>query len=307
MAGITHSAFRRLVADFGGYGALYTEMLSGRALLHEHLHASPFTKRRPCEGSVFYQLGLNGNEDIGAVVARLKSIQPFALDLNLGCPAPEILRTGAGAALFADLRRLDAVLGAIRRGWDGVLSVKCRLGGSEEQWREEFAERFRLFELHGVDAITVHPRFFGEKLKRSARWKYLEWIASHTSIPLIANGDITAPNEAAKLCAARGVMLGRIVVVKPWIFQEFAGQSVAVDYAEVWERFYGYVMEDFPPEKALGRLKEFSAYYSRNFFFGHVLFREAQGARSLERLRDAAMSFLSASPRPVAEVSVAGV
>jgi tRNA-dihydrouridine synthase len=304
MAGITHSAFRRLVSDFGGYGALFTEMLSGPALLHESLTRSAFTKRRSCEGEVFYQLRLNGREDIGAIVERLSEVSPSGIDLNLGCPAPEITKHGAGAALFVDLVRLESVLGCLRRNWSGILTVKCRLGKREDGWQRAFEERLRVLEACGVDALTVHPRFFDEKLKRTARWEALDWIASNTGMPLIANGDIVSPQHVPK---AKAVMLGRIAVVKPWVFREFAGESVEVDYAELWERFYRYVREDFAPEKAIGRLKEFSAYYSRNFFFGHRLFRAVQGAHSLEKLHAAAMSFLSDSPRVAVSPSVMGI
>ena len=83
MTGITHSAFRRLVSQHGGYGALFTEMLSGPALLHEDLSTSPFTKTRECEGKVFYQLLLSGTEDIKAILDRISTTSPFGIDLNL--------------------------------------------------------------------------------------------------------------------------------------------------------------------------------------------------------------------------------
>ena len=99
MAGITHSAFRRFVADFGGYGALFTEMLSGKALLHEAIGKTPFTKKRPCEGKVWYQLALCGDEDMEAIVGRLEPLEPTALDINAACPAPEISRAVSAFAV----------------------------------------------------------------------------------------------------------------------------------------------------------------------------------------------------------------
>ncbi|MBD3241604.1 MAG: tRNA-dihydrouridine synthase family protein, partial [Chitinivibrionales bacterium] len=98
MAGLSHSALRRLLADFGGYGALYTEMLSARALNQEELHASPFTRRRPEEGTVIYQLLVDTPHTAAAAVQRLQSIAPAAIDINLGCPAPEVKKRGGGCA-----------------------------------------------------------------------------------------------------------------------------------------------------------------------------------------------------------------
>ncbi len=317
MAGITHSAFRRLVADFGGYGALFTEMLSGSAVLRENLALSPFTKRRECEKSVIYQLLLNGEEDIPAIIAKLRAVMPFGIDLNLGCPAPKIRTRSAGISLFHDAPRLDNTLATLRRNWDGILTVKCRLGNDPKRWHEVFQENIKIFGRHGVDAITIHPRFSKDKLKRRARWEFFPLIADLTDIPIIGNGDIISFAPLAEkpqfFISLKGLMLGRIAVVKPWIFTEFfrplsSGQSkTTIDYAEIWDRFYRYTVEDFPPEKAIGRIKEFTSYYARNFFFGHELYRTVQGADDLRSLYANAQAFLSANPRICREISVAGI
>ncbi|MDR0843442.1 MAG: tRNA-dihydrouridine synthase family protein, partial [Acidobacteriota bacterium] len=190
MAGVTHSAFRRLLADFGGYGALTTEMLSATAFYQEDPAISPFSRRRACEGSVIYQLRTCGEDVLEAVMAKLEAQRPAAIDLNLGCPAPEIQKLASGAALFRDFRRLREVLRRIRTCYQGTLLVKCRLGDDPENWREPFVERLRLFEDYGVHAVTVHPRFSGEKLKRRARWREFPWIAAQTRLPVIGNGDV---------------------------------------------------------------------------------------------------------------------
>jgi tRNA-dihydrouridine synthase B len=312
MAGVTNSAFRRLVSDFGSDSTLFTEMLSGKAVLHEKVGLTPFTKKRPQEGLVWYQLALNGGEDIAAVIDRLNAVSPGALDLNLGCPAPEMEKIGTGVALFEDTVRLETVLKKLRDCWKGILTIKCRLWKTETNWQQEFMTRLRIIESCGVDALFVHPRFFNEKLKRNARWASFPWICSQTALPVIANGDIVCLNDieanAGLFAQVKGFMIGRQAVVRPWIFKEFAsGAPVAVDYAEVWKRYYDYVNEDFPPEKAIGRLKEFSKYYSCNFFFGHLLKSASQGASSVADLYEKAMRFLSAHPRVVARPSVAGI
>src|SRR5512134_3989837 len=90
MAGVTHSAFRRLLSDFGGYGALYSEMLSGKYLLHEDLERSPWLKRRPAEGRVIYQLLMSDDDRLPEIAARLRRLAPDAIDLNLACDAPSV-------------------------------------------------------------------------------------------------------------------------------------------------------------------------------------------------------------------------
>ena len=302
MAGVTHSAFRRLLSDFGGYGALTTEMLSTTAFYHEDPMLSPFSRRRACEGSVIYQLRTCGEDVLEAALAKLETLQPAAVDLNLGCPAPEIQKSASGAALFRDFKRLREVLRRIRACYQGTLLVKCRLGDDPENWRTPFIERLRLFEDCKINAVTVHPRFSGEKLKRRARWWEFPWITSQTKLPIIGNGDVRSLRDVEDhkdfFVPLAGLMLGRIVAQKPWIFGEFSGMpQIAISYIEVWERLYNYTLEDFPPEKAIGRMKQFTAYFSQNFFFGHELFRGVQNARNMDELRTAALHFLETTPQ----------
>jgi tRNA-dihydrouridine synthase len=302
MAGVTNSAFRRLLADFGGYGALFTEMLSASAFLHENPSESPFTRRRDCEGPVFYQFRISSGEDVGALFQKLPMVDSCAVDLNLGCPAPRIQAQASGCALYRDFGQLATVLGRIRAHYSGTLTVKVRLGDDPQHWREPFIQRLRLFEDCGVHAVTVHPRFSTEKLKRRARWEEFPWIAAQTRLPVIGNGDVCCPEdvETHRSCFAplAGLMLGRIAAVKPWIFRDFAGlPRLEIDHQEVWNRLYRYTLEDMPPERAFGRLKEFTFYFAKNFFFGHEMFKLIQKARNPEEIRDAANRFLEAGPR----------
>lgn len=302
MAGVTNSAFRRLLADFGGYGALFTEMVSASAFLREKPDQSPFTKRRGNEGAVIYQFRISGAEDLVAVFRKAEGLEAFAFDLNLGCPAPKIQQQASGAALYRDFDRLRDVLARIRRVYSGTLMVKVRLGDDPEGWRQPFVERLRLFEDHDVHAVTVHPRFSGEMLKRHARWQEFPWIVGQTRLPVIGNGDVCSPKDIEAhrewFEPLAGLMLGRIAAVKPWIFREFAGlPRQEIDYAEVWDRMYRYTMEDFPPDRAYGRLKEFTFYFAKNFFFGHEMDKGIQRAKTAEEVREGALRFLTSNPR----------
>jgi tRNA-dihydrouridine synthase len=302
MAGITNSAFRRLLSDFGGYGALTTEMLSATAFLHENPAQSAFSKRRECEGLVIYQLRTSGEERLEEAIVKLAEQSPAAIDLNLGCPAPEIQKQASGAALFRDFDRLRQVLTRIRACYQGTLTVKCRLGDDPANWQQPFLERLRLFEDFNVHAISVHPRFSKEKLKRRARWSEFPWIAAQTKIPIIGNGDVCSLQDIRSnreyFNPLAGLMLGRIAAQKPWIFREFSEQPpMPISHREIWDRLYGYTLEDLPPEKAIGRLKEFTSYFSKNFFFGHELFKGSLKARNTIEIREAAMRFFDSDPQ----------
>lgn len=299
MAGITHSAFRRLIAHFGGYGALYTEMVPPHTLISENCATSSLTKRRSEEGAVIYQMVITGSGSVDVAAKNLVALEPFAIDINLGCPAPMISRKGGGKALYDDIDRLRHILETVRRHWMGPLMVKCRLGHEKPDWQEQFLRRIELFKSVGVDALTVHPRFFHEKLKRQARWHYFPWIKTHWEGTLIGNGDMVDRRALELLTpgSCDGLMIGRGAIRKPWFFRELCGDTVQIDYKTIWNMLYEFTREDFTDSRALGRMKEFTSHFALNFFFGHELFTVSQGAVSCEELYARVNAFLAADPR----------
>ena len=311
MAEISHSAFRRLVADFGGYGALFTEMLSAKMLLKEDMAHSPWTKRRSQEGRVIYQLLVVDTERLPEILDRLAALAPDGLDLNGACPAPTIRSMGGGADLFEDAGRLSEILRVLRRHFAGPLTVKIRLGRETEGWRERLGERLHLLRDEGVDGITLHPRFAGDKLKRAPRHELYAELAAEARLPIIANGDILDPHyvrsRAADFAPAAGLMLGRIVAARPWVFAQWHNPQLVVDHAAVWHRFCDYVAEDFAVERALGRVKIFTAYFARNFLFGHTLFAAVQSAPTLAAARERAVKFFAGQPALTKHISLGGI
>jgi tRNA-dihydrouridine synthase len=303
MAGFTHSAFRRLVADFGGYGALCTEMLCGPWLLHENLRTSPATRRRPEEGHVIYQLMVASAEEARLVIGRLRSIEPVAIELNLACPAPVARQTRTGGILFQDRERLASVLMACRQEFAGPLTVKIRLG-RPEGWESTFEDRLRLFEDTGVDAFCLHPRFADEHLRGRARTELYDAIANSTRLPLLASGDIKGARSLREehYRNVAGILVGRAAIGRPWLFSRWGRPALGRDYREIWDRMLAYSLEDFTPGKALYRMKAFTRYYATNFFFGNTLDAVALSSSSLDVLVAKTRAFLDASPRPMAEL-----
>jgi tRNA-dihydrouridine synthase len=305
MAGLTHSAFRRLLGELGGCDLVYTEMLAGTRLLVERPDSS-YLRRRPGDGRVVYQLLLRDARRIEQIVDRLRPCAPDGLDINCGCPAAGVRFIGGGADLFEDGARLDAVLGAVRRAWSGPLSVKIRLGRAPEaHWRERLLDRLRRIRAAGVDSLTVNPRFAVDRLTRPARHDLLPWICAAAGIPVLANGDITGPETLAAhpeyFADCAGVMLGRMAVVRPWVFAAWrhgAGYEPPAVSA-VWRRLAAYMQEDFPPERLALQLKHFTGWYSRNFVYGHLLAGQVRHLRDTATLMRRMEDFLASSPAVV--------
>jgi tRNA-dihydrouridine synthase B len=311
MAGVTHSAFRRLVAELGGYGALFTEMLSAKAVLNETFANSPYVRRRPAEGTVVYQLLISDTDRLDDVMAKIRSYEPAAVDVNLACAAREIRRSRAGAALFEDVERMQRVLEVVRRGFGGPLTAKIRLGPELPGWQEEYARRVAVIRNSGVDGVTLHPRFSEQKLRRHARYDLFAWAAREVGLPVIASGDLTGPRDIVlhkdALACASGIMIGRMAAVRPWVFAQWQGSCPAVDPAAIWMRQCDYIVEDFETGRRLPRIKIFTEYYSRNFLFGHTLYARVQSAASVEEARQRAAEFFAVAPEVVATPSVTGI
>jgi tRNA-dihydrouridine synthase B len=310
LAGYTHSAFRRLVAELGGCGALWTEMLATRQILSENFKTSPWVRRRPQETRLVFQLMASADDPLERVLGRLQENGADAVDLNLACHARAIRICAAGSALFEDADALRRVVSLARRHWPGLLTAKIRLGHQRPDWEARFLERVRLLEGEGVDALILHPRFFEEKFKRRARLELLPWAASGTRLPLIANGDLAGPDQvreqANHLQAACAVMLGRMAVARPWIFAAW-DQPERVDLGALWSKMADYLVEDFPPEIAWRRLKMFTKFFAANFLFGHQFNVQISNAPDLATARRHAADFFAGSPARKREPTVAGL
>ncbi len=312
MAGITHSAFRRILAEHGGYGALFTEMLCAKTILKESLRHSPWLKRRPGEGKLIYQLLVTASDGLPAMLDHLAEIAPDGIDLNCACAAWNVRQQGGGAALFEDLPRLRSVLQTLRAHFPGPLLVKMRLGHNSPLWRERLYERVRLMADEGVDALTLHPRFAEDKFKRNARHEMYAELAAVTRLPIIANGDISGQDycaaRTAQFAPVAGLMLGRMAAGYPWIFAQWRQPALPGDPAEVWPRFVAAIEEDFTrPGQALARVKILTAYLARNYLFGHLLFASVQSAPDMAAARERAARFFAGLPERHARPSFEGV
>ena len=288
MAGLSHRAFRRLLAELGGVGLYNTEMLSARALRHEIPGRSLHVSRSGCDRPLCLQIFASRPEEIGPAVDRGEAWAPEVWDLNFGCPAPEIVKQGAGSALMANAATARSMAREMRRCVRGPLIFKIRT----------FREGGRYLELldvlagEGADALVVHARSPGEKYGRPARWEKIAEAARRLSLPVIGNGDVRDAGDVSRMLemtGCRGVMIGRAAVERPWIFREAAslfGASlpplVFRRKSEVFLRLARLLSEELPPPRDLYRLKEFGVYFARNFKFGHPLWKRIHNARSMD-------------------------
>ncbi len=297
MAGLTHTAFRRLVRELGGQGLLFTEMLSARRLPGQG-RGSPFLSHTPIERPLAFQLLVGHPADVPPAIDTLHRLDADVVDINLGCPAPQARRCGGGAWLAARPTEAAAVVAAARRCTDKPLTAKIRLGRSLDEAR--LRELCRVLEGEGIDGLAVHGRLQREPYGRPARWDWIGRVRSWVSVPVVGNGGVAGTGDARQRLAeagCHGVMVGRAVAERPWLL---AGIGAALAGGRpparpprraVYARFVELLRESFAPDRRLGRLKEFTHHFSRSYAFGHRLAWAVQAASTLDAAVDAAEAF----------------
>jgi nifR3 family TIM-barrel protein len=311
MAGLTHTALRQVLSGFGGFGLLSTEMLSAKRLPTENPAISPYLIRTASEQPLSYQLLTSMAGEIARAIDVLHAVKADAIDLNMGCPARAVGRFGAGFSLMEQPENVRQIVSEARKRTALPLTAKIRLGSElDEQKLRSFCA---MLEDEGIDMLSVHARLKQESFARRPRWERIAGVKDRLKIPVIANGGIFSVRDAKDclaLSGADGLMLGRGAVIRPWLFAEIARKLYSSDIAEpavslpaVYGRFLDLLNEHFRPERRLGRLKQFTTYFARNYAFGHHLATKVQATNSVEEAREWANRFFETAHMRDAEVT----
>lgn len=290
MVGLTHSAGRTLLQELGGVGILFTEMLAAKRLPHENKDCSPMLVRGAEEKPLFYQIFLADESPIEAAVEKLEDLGADGIDINLGCPAPQLRRIGSGAYLAEDRQQVAKILRKIRGTTELPVSAKIRLG--RELDRDKLTDFCLMLEGEGVDLLTVHGRLHNEKFCRPPRWEWIGYVKKVVNVPVLANGGIFSVSDAQRcleLSGADGLMIGRGGFENPWLFADIASAVYGVERdvqlrsrEKLFYRFVELLENRFRPERRLGRLKQFMHYFARSFTFGHQLASSVQTSNNME-------------------------
>jgi nifR3 family TIM-barrel protein len=220
MSGKTNLPFRLIIKKLGA-GLVITEMISAAGLCRGQAKTHSYFVSRPAERPVAAQL-FGSEPETMATSARIVAEKGMdIIDINMGCPAKKVVKTGSGAALMRDTKKAAKIISAVRQNTSLPLTVKIRAGWSPEE--ANALEIAKIIEDSGADGISIHPRFASQGFSGKADWTLIARIKNSLKIPVIGSGDITEPSLALKMRSVTGcdgVMIGRAALSNPWIFKQ---------------------------------------------------------------------------------------
>jgi len=217
MAGITDKAFR-LIARAHGCGLVYTEMVSAKALTYRNQKTRSLLDLAGEQPPIAVQL-FGSEPEVMAEGASI-AVQAGAdiVDVNMGCPVPKIVKNGEGSALLADPGKACRIVRAIADAVNVPVTVKMRIGWDRSNIVA--ADLAKRLEESGASAIAVHGRTREQYYSGKADWDAIREVKKAVTVPVIGNGDIWVPADAARMLEETGcdaVMLGRGVLGNPWL------------------------------------------------------------------------------------------
>ena len=222
MAGVTDAAFRIIVREVSGFNdIMYSEMVSSTGLHYKSQKTFDMLKFTEDELPIAVQIfGSNPQyvSEAANYISQLENVS--AIDFNLGCPAPKVVKNGEGSALMKNPLLVSELLKALRQSTTLPLSVKMRLGFDSAHINA--VEIAKIAEDCGVNSITVHGRTREQYYSGKADWSEIAKVKQAVKVPVIANGDVRdvdSLNAIIKETNPDDVMIGRAAMGNPWIFK----------------------------------------------------------------------------------------
>lgn len=239
LAGITFLPFR-LLAKAAGCALVCSEMVSANGLVYNSIKTHELLRSRVEEKPLSVQVFGSDPAIMAEAAAMVEASGADMLDINLGCAVKKVLKTGSGAALMKEPRKVERIFQRVRKNINIPLTIKIRTG-----WESSGNQALKIAEIaekNGIDAITVHPRTAPQGFAGKADWSLIKAVKVGVSIPVIGNGDIVLPEDSLRMIATTGcdaVMIGRAAMGNPWIFSQVITllQGDRVTFPDLEQRF----------------------------------------------------------------------
>jgi len=316
MAGMTDTAFRRLVKRQGGCGLVVTEMVSSEGLVRGIDRTLEYAEYTEEERPVSIQIFGGDPQKMAAAARIVQDMGADIVDINMGCPVPKIAKHNAGCSLMREPDHAARVVEAMVDAVTIPVSVKMRAGWKDNERNAPVLAR--MVQEAGAAAVTIHGRTAEQSYSGWADWELVQQVASDLKIPVLGSGDCIEPEQIIERMktGVGGVLVGRGVLRNPWILAQAAniaagcaprtvtmaerGQflldyiDLLLDEREHEQRGFRHMAPGAPQLSvpALGherwvinKLRAICAWYSKGLDSGSHLRISVNGAESVARLR----------------------
>jgi nifR3 family TIM-barrel protein len=301
MSGVTDTVFRRFIREMGGCGLIMTEFTSADGLLRDKRVLGRYLHFYDDEHPISAQL-FGSDPQVLSDAARLVEDLGFDLvDLNLGCPAKKVVKCNGGSGLLRDLPRIRQIFQAVRAAVKIPFTVKFRAGWNDQEI--VCVELARLAESCGLAAVALHARTREQGYAGTARWEWIAAVKQAIGIPVIGNGDIRTPEDAAAMVSQTGcdaVMVGRTAASNPWIFRQIAQYEAGGGYRQPTEAdryrmirtYFRMLIEEQMPGAA-GKMKQFASWFTHGVANGSHLRKAIYEARTEQEILEQVEDFFA--------------
>jgi len=233
MAGMTDTAFRRLVKRHGGCGLVVTEMVSSEGLVRGIDRTLEYAEYTEEERPVAIQIFGGDPAKMADAAQIVEGLGANIVDVNMGCPVPKIAKHNAGCSLMREPAHAAAVIAAMTRKVKIPVTVKMRAGWNENSINAP--DLARLVEDAGASAVAVHGRTAAQSYSGHSDWSLIDRVAESVGIPVFGSGDCLEPEDiiARMATGVSGVLVGRGVLRNPWILAQAADLAAGRPAREV--------------------------------------------------------------------------
>ena len=322
MAGMTDSAFRRLVKRRGGCGLVGTEMGSSEGLVRGIDRTLEFAEYTEEERPVSIQIFGGDPEKMADAAQIVEGLGANIVDVNMGCPVPKIAKHNAGCSLMREPEHAASVIAAMTKRVKIPVTVKMRAGWNEQSINAP--DLARRVEDAGAAAVAVHGRTAAQSYSGHADWNLIDRVAESVKIPVLGSGDCIEPEDilARMGTGVSGVLVGRGVLRNPWILAQAADLAAGrparavtledrgqflLDYMDLllsegedepagFRHRAGQPQSQIPNPKSLSgsrherwvinKLRALMSWYSKGLHNGGHLRTEINAAQSISHARD---------------------
>ena len=319
MAGMTDTAFRRLVKRHGGCGLVVTEMVSSEGLIRGIDRTLEYAEYTEEERPVSIQIFGGDPQKMAAAAQIVEGMGADIVDVNMGCPVPKIAKHNAGCSLMREPAHAATVIAAMAKAVSIPVTVKMRAGWDE---RDRNAPTLaKMIEDAGAAAVAVHGRTAAQSYTGTADWELVARIADALTIPVLGSGDCVEPEQViARIeSGVEGVLVGRGVLRNPWILAQAVDLAAGQPPREVTREDRGRFLLDYiellmhervdearavtHERWVINKLRALASWYTKGLDNGSHLRTAINATDSLAALRELIAGFFMSRSAHICELS----